>query len=514
MAEGSVPSRERRAAHSVRATVNDVAVTPRPHLYIGGSWVAPSTAEIIDVISPHTEQVVARVPAPSHADIDRAVAAAREAFDHGPWPRLDPGERVAAVRELAERYRPRQEELARLITTEMGAPITFSRSAHARLPGAMIGAFADVAARHPWCETRAGAFGGEVLVRREPVGVVAAIVPWNMPMFLIVAKLVPALLAGCAVVVKPSPETPLDAYVMAELLDGLDLPPGVVSIVPGDREVGRYLVAHPGVDKVSFTGSTAAGREVAAACGSALRRVGLELGGKSAAVVLDDADPETVATGMTVAGLMNSGQACVAQTRVLLPRSRCREFVDALASMVENLRVGDPFDPATQVGPMVSERQRSRVREYIELGRREGARLLVGGSGLPDGVDRGWYVRPTLFVDVDNAMRIAQEEIFGPVLGVVPYDDEDDAVRLADATDYGLSGSVWTADVARGLAVARRIRSGTLGINQAYSMDPAAPFGGVKASGIGREFGPEGLDGFLDTKSVSVAPGTGERSGA
>ncbi|WP_084526354.1 aldehyde dehydrogenase [Nocardia vaccinii] len=476
------------------------------HLFIGGEWVAPTGGDTFEVISPHTGQPVAEVPAPTLADVDRAVSAARNAFDEGPWPRLDPAERIAVIRELAARYQPRQEELARLISTEMGAPITFSRSAHARLPGAMIGAFADVAARHPWHEVRAGAFGGEVAVHRTPVGVVAAIIPWNMPMFLTVAKLVPALLAGCAVVLKPSPETALDAYFTAELLTGLGLPPGLVSILPGDREIGRYLVSHPGVDKVSFTGSTAAGRQVAAACGAALRRVSLELGGKSAAVVLDDADPETVAEGMTVAGLMNSGQACVAQTRVLLPRNRYREFAEALVSTVEGLRVGDPFDPSTRIGPMVSQRQQQRVHGYIDQGVREGARLLVGGPGLPAGIDRGWYVRPTLFTDADNAMRIAQEEIFGPVLTLIAHDGDDDAIRIANATEYGLSGSIWTPDITRGTAVAHRIRSGTLGINAAYSMDPAAPFGGVKASGIGREFGPEGLDGFLETTSVSIAP--------
>ncbi|WP_024805806.1 aldehyde dehydrogenase [Nocardia sp. BMG51109] len=484
------------------------------HLFIGGDWVAPSTTDTIDVISPHSEQPIARVPAAAPADVDRAVAAAREAFDHGPWPRLDPKERVAIVRKLAERYEPRREEIAQLVTSEMGAPITFSRSAQARLPGFMISALTDVAAEYPWHETRSGALGADVGVHREPVGVVAAIIPWNMPMFLTVAKLVPALLAGCTIVLKPSPETPLDAAVMAELLAELGLPPGVVSILPGGRDVGRYLVSHPGVDKVSFTGSTAAGREVAAACGSALRKVSLELGGKSAAVVLDDADPEAVATGMTVAGLMNSGQACVAQTRILLPRKRYGEFVDALASVVEGLAVGDPFDPATRIGPMVTFRQQQRVSSYIDQGKAEGARLLVGGPGLPDGLDRGWYIRPTLFVDADNSMRIAQEEIFGPVLSVVPYSDDDEAVHLANASEYGLSGSVWTPDIDRGLNVAHRIRSGTLGINQPYSMDPAAPFGGVKSSGIGREFGREGMEGFLDVKSISIAPAATPDSGA
>nr|WP_067677854.1 aldehyde dehydrogenase [Nocardia miyunensis] len=483
-------------------------------MFIGGEWVAPSGTDTIEVISPHTEQPVGRVPAPTNADVDRAISLARNAFDAGPWPRLDPRDRIAVVRDFAERYGSRQEELARLISTEMGAPITFSRSAHARLPGAMIGAFADVAARHRWHETRAGAFGGEVAVRRAPVGVVAAIIPWNMPMFLTVAKLVPALLAGCAVVLKPSPETALDAYFTAELLNELGLPPGLVSVLPGDREIGRYLVSHPGVDKVSFTGSTAAGRQVAAACGSALHRVSLELGGKSAAVVLDDADPQVVAEGMTVAGLMNSGQACVAQTRILLPRNRYGEFADALASTVESLPVGDPFDPATRVGPMASRPQQQRVRGYIEQGVREGARLLVGGPGLPEGIDRGWYVRPTLFTDADNSMRIAQEEIFGPVLTLIPHDGDEDAIRLANDTEYGLSGSIWSPDVSRATTVAHRIRSGTLGINAAYSMDPAAPFGGVKASGIGREFGPEGLDGFLETTSLSIAPASDMRPSA
>ncbi|MGF7237455.1 MAG: aldehyde dehydrogenase [Frankia sp.] len=474
-------------------------------LFVGGEWVEPSTDRVIEVVSPHSEPVSAGGAAPAPPVGARAGAAARPACDAGPWPGLDPVERVEAVRRLAALYQPRSAELAQLITAEMGAPITFSRSAHATLPWVMMGAFANIAAAYPWEERRPGFFGPDVILRKEPVGVVAAIIPWNMPMFMTVVKLVPALLAGCAVVLKPSPETPLDAYLMAELLEQVGLPPGVVSVLPGDREIGEYLVSHPGVDKVSFTGSTASGRLVAASCGANLKRVSLELGGKSAAVVLDDADPGAVAAGVKVAGLMNSGQACVAQTRVLVPRARYGEFVDALASMVESLPVGDPSDPATQVGPMVARRQQDRVRGYIEQGQKEGARLVVGGTDLPAGVDRGWYVRPTLFADVEGDMRIAREEIFGPVLSVIPYSDEADAVRIADDTEYGLSGSVWTPDIDRGLAVARRVRSGTFGVNQPYSMDPAAPFGGVKGSGIGRELGREGLEGFLDVKSISVA---------
>jgi len=474
-------------------------------LFIGGEWVAPSTDQVLEVVSPHTEQLVASAAAAGIADVDRAVAAARQAFDSGPWPRLAPAERIAAVRRLMGLYKERRKEMAQVITDEMGSPISFSKFSQATLPMLLMGAFADIAESVQWEEQRPGAFGQDIVLRRDPVGVVAAIVPWNMPQFLLVGKLVPALLAGCTVVVKPSPETPLDANLLAELVEAADLPPGVVSILPAGREVGAHLVTHPGVDKVSFTGSTAVGREIAAACGTALKRVSLELGGKSAAVVLDDADPAAVAEGIKVAGLMNSGQACVAQTRVLVPRSRAADFTDALEAMVSNLVTGDPNDPATEVGPLVAQRQQERVRGYIASGQDEGARLVVGGEKMPAGLDRGWYVAPTLFADVDNSMRIAQEEIFGPVLSVIPYDDEADAVRIANDSDYGLSGSVWTAATDRGLDVAGRIRTGSFGVNQPYSMDPAAPFGGVKASGIGREMGREGLDGYLELKSISVA---------
>ncbi len=476
----------------------------RELLFIGGAWVPPSTGRTLEVVSPHTELPIARIAAPGAADVDRAVTAAREAFDEGPWPRTPPAERVAAIRRLADLYEPRRDELARLITAQMGAPITFARSAHATLPGVMMRAFADIAAGLAWEEPRPGHYGQDILLQKTPVGVVAAIVPWNMPTLLTVMKLVPALLAGCPVILKPSPETPLDAYLIADLIEQAGLPPGVVSVLPGDGEIGARLVAHPGVDRVSFTGSTAVGAQVAAACGAALKRVSLELGGKSAALVLDDADPATVAAGLKVAGLMNSGQACVAQTRVLVPRARHDEHVEAITAMMDGLAVGDPSDPSTDVGPLVTRRQRERVLGYIDLGRKEGAALATGGTARPDGLDHGWYVRPTLFARTDNTMRVAQEEIFGPVLTVIPYDDEDHAVRLANDTRYGLSGSIWTPDTDRGLAVARRVRSGTLGVNQPYAMDPAAPFGGIKDSGIGRELGPEGIESHLDTKSISI----------
>ena len=472
-------------------------------LYVGGRWVPPRGPGRIEVISPTTEEVIASVPDATPDDVDDAVAAARRAFDEGPWPAMAVEERLGYLRRFEEMYAERSDELAELITAEVGTPITFSKLAQSGGPALMITAFLELAAQHCWEERRPTMMGGHSLVRRLPVGVVAAIVPWNVPQIVTISKLLPALIAGCAVVVKPSPESPLDAYFMAEVLDSCGLPEGVVSVLPAGRETGEHLVRHPGVDKVAFTGSTAAGRRIAEICGAQLKRTSLELGGKSAAIILDDADMGVTVDGLRFASFFNSGQACAAQTRVLAPRSRYDEVVDALAAMVADLAVGDPDDPATEIGPMVSQRQQGRVGDYIDIGVAEGARPIVGGAGMPPGIDRGWYIRPTLFADVDNSMRIAREEIFGPVLSVIPYDSVDDAVEMANDSEYGLAGSVWTSDAERGLEIAGRVRTGTSAVNH-YSADFGSPFGGFKASGIGREYGPEGLDAYTELQSISV----------
>ncbi|MBI2701482.1 aldehyde dehydrogenase [Mycobacterium gordonae] len=468
-------------------------------LFIGGRWRKPSSPERLSVISPHTEEQIADVPAGSTEDVDAAVTAARHAFDQGPWPRLQPQERMRKIEELAAVYGRHIDEMADLITAQMGSPRSFSRLGQAAGAASMIHLTLAAARDFPWVERRRGVLG-EAHLRRAPVGVVGAIVPWNVPQCLIMPKLIPALIAGCSVVIKPAPETPLDALWLAEMIEQLELPEGVVSVVTGGPAVGEALVRHSGVDKVAFTGSSGTGRRIAALCGEQLKRVSLELGGKSAAIVLDDADIGKTVAGLKTAGLMNNGQACVAQTRILVSRQRHDDLVDALADMMSSLSVGDPTDDKTDIGPLVAQRQQRRVQDYIRSGQQQGARLVTGGADAPE--PRGWYVRPTLFTDATNDMRIAREEIFGPVLTVLTYADEDDAVRIANDSDYGLAGSVWTADTAHGLDIAARVRTGTFGINM-YMLDISTPFGGFKHSGIGREFGPEGLAEYVELQSVA-----------
>jgi len=472
-------------------------------LFIGGEWVQPSSSARIDVTSASTEEPIGSVPEGAEADVDAAVAAARRAFDdpHG-WSQWEPSARAEALGRLAAELEARAGEMAQRVSAQNGMPISIATMLEGGFPVIVLRYIAGLLDGASFEEERPGFLGGTNIVRREPIGVVGAIVPWNYPQTLAAFKYAPALAAGCTIVMKPSPETVLDAFLLAEAIAAAGIPDGVVSIVPGGRELGAYLVEHRDVDKVAFTGSTAAGRRVAEACGRLLRPVTLELGGKSAAIVLDDADLDLAKIGndLFAATLVNNGQTCYLGTRVLAPRSRYDEVVDTLAAFASSLAVGDALDPATQIGPMASQTHRDRVEGYVAKGNSDGARLVVGG-GRPRDLDRGWFVEPTVFADVDNSSTIAQEEIFGPVLSVIAYTDVDDAIRIANDSDFGLGGSVGTADTERGKDVARRVRTGTIGINK-YLPDPGAPFGGVKASGIGRELGPNAIGAYQQFKSI------------
>jgi betaine-aldehyde dehydrogenase len=477
-------------------------VTDYDRLLIGGRWEKPATDAVFNVVSPADLTPVGRAPAASVADVDAAVARAREAFETGPWPQTPPAERAAVLARVSQLIAERGDDLAALVSGEIGAGKGTIMMLQNTPAMAVLDFYSTV--DFAWEESRFGAFG-QTVVRREPVGVVGAVIPWNVSLFVAINKIAPALLAGCPIVLKPPPETPLDAFELAKLFQEAGLPEGVLSILPGDGRVGEYLVTHPGVDKVTFTGSTAVGRRVGALATERLKRVSLELGGKSAAILLEDVNLADSMPMLTMAALLNTGQACVAQTRILAPRSRYEEITDALVEWVGMMQVGHPDDPASQLGPLISQRQRDRVEGYIAKGIQEGARLVLGG-GRPAGLDKGWYVEATVFAGVHNAMTIAREEIFGPVLSVIPYDGEEEAVRIANDSDYGLAGSVWTADVEHGLEIARRVRTGTFGINW-YAFDMGSPFGGYKDSGIGRENGVEGLESHCEAKSIIMPMG-------
>ena len=476
------------------------AAAPISHtdrFYIGGQWVAPSSDAKISVIDSDTEQLYFTVPEAQAADISRAVGAAREAFDSGPWPWLTHEQRAGYLRAIGAELQRRTADVGEIWPRESGV-------LHAIAKGGGIGAertfsaFAALASTYPFEEPAKPSAGQFGLLVREPVGVVGAIIPWNAPIGLISNKVAPALLAGCTVILKNSPEAPGEGYLLAEAAEAVGLPAGVLNVVTADREVSELLVRDPRVDKITFTGSTAAGRRIASICGERIARVTLELGGKSAAVILDDVDIETTARTLSQAECFLSGQVCSSLTRIVVPRSRHDELLEALSATFSQVRVGDPFAAQSQMGPLAAERQRDRVEGYIAKGVADGATLATGG-GRPKDLGRGWYIEPTVFGNVDNHSVIAQEEIFGPVLSVIPAADEDDAVRIANDTIYGLNASVFTNDVNRARQVAGRLRSGTVGHN-AMRTDFGVSFGGFKQSGIGREGVHEGLPHFLETK--------------
>jgi aldehyde dehydrogenase (NAD+) len=468
-------------------------------VFVNGAWAQPSGNQVLEVISPVTEETIMTFPDGTPADIDRAITSARAAFDKGPWPRLSPRERGEALLKVAEALGRRLPELAAAWTAQVGAPISLTKYASAQAPG-LFEFYGKMIQTWPVIDERKRDDGRTARIVSEPAGVVAAITPWNAPMVLLCYKVAPALAAGCTVVSKPAPETPMDAYLLAECIEEAGLPPGVFNVVPAGRETGDYLVRHPGVDKVSFTGSTAAGRQIMKACAERMVRCSLELGGKSAAIVLEDAEMGQVLQSLAPFSMPITGQVCFSLTRVLVPRSRAAEIRDAYVSAVSKLNLGDPFDAATHMGPLTMKRQLARVQGYVEKGRAEGARLVLGG-GRPPGLTKGYFFEPTVFADVDTHMTIAQEEIFGPVVSLISYEDVDDAVAKANDTIYGLHGAIYTADAERGYQVARRIRSGSVTVN-GMIVDYKMPFGGFKQSGIGREGGVEGLQNYFETKTI------------
>ncbi len=472
-------------------------VQAQEKIFIGGEWVEPQGSEPLEVVNSTTEETMGTIPACTAADADRAVIAARDAFES--WSQTSREERAGYLSAISAGLGERMDEIAATISQELGMPLTLSRMIQAGLPIAQFGAMPKLMEEVRWEEEI-----GNSRVLREPVGVLGAITPWNYPLNQIACKVAPALAAGCTVVLKPSEVVPLNAFILAEVIEAAGLPAGVFNLVTGTGPVvGEAIAGHPGVDMVSFTGSTRAGRRVSELASATVKPVAMELGGKSPNVILDDADLSKAVPDGVGKCYLNSGQTCSALTRMLVPREKLAEAEEIAKQAAESFTPGDPFEDTTRLGPLVSEIQRERVRGYIEKGEAEGAKLLTGGAVAPEGLEKGYFVRPTVFSDVTPEMTIAQEEIFGPVLAIQPYDGEDDAVRIANDTDYGLAGGVWSADQERAIGVAKRIRTGQIEINGG-AFNPLAPFGGYKQSGHGRENGRYAIEELLQVKSLQL----------
>ena len=467
----------------------------RDSLYIDGEWVEATGDGVIEVVNPATEEVIGSVPVGSQADVDAAVTAARAAFPA--WRSTTCEERIAALNALSAAIKENTEELAQTITAEVGTPIGYSRMAMVGTPRVVARSYAKLLETFEWeVEVR------NSLIVKEPIGVCAFITPWNFPLHQIIGKVAPALAAGCTMVLKPSKEAPLNAFLLADIIDEMNLPDGVFNLVSGHgSDIGEYMSSHHDIDMVSFTGSTGAGVRVSQAAAPTVKRVTLELGGKSANVALDDADPQLVGKMAIGACYQNSGQTCSALTRLIIPESMNDEVCEVISGRIARYTAGDPLDDATRCGPMVSARQQASVSEFIQSGLDEGATLIAGGMGMPDGLESGFYVKPTVFADVTPDMAIWQEEIFGPVLVITTYESEEEALALANDSIYGLSGGVWSADAERAMAFARGMQTGQVSINGG-PFNISAPFGGYKMSGNGRELGLHGLEEFLEIKSI------------
>jgi betaine-aldehyde dehydrogenase len=466
-------------------------------LYLNGEWVKPAGAGMLDVINSTTEEVMARIPEGTASDVNAAVGAAKSAFE--PWAATPPAERARLIRAVADQLAARRDEIAATIADEVGTPLPMATSVQASLPVVVMNSYAKLLEEFSFEEQV-----GNSLIIREPVGVAACITPWNYPLHQAVAKVAPALAAGCTIVLKPSEVAPLTAFILAEAIHAAGVPAGVFNLVTGTGPVvGEALASHPDVDFISLTGSTRAGKRVSEVAAGTVKRVALELGGKSANIILDDADFGKAVSNGVANCFFNGGQTCSAFTRMLVPRSRHDEAVEIARTAADKFAPGDPREGKARLGPMVSDVQRERVRDYIKKGIAEGATLVTGGPEPPEGLDKGYFVKPTVFANVRNDMTIAQEEIFGPVLSIIPYEDEDDAVHIANDSIYGLAGGVWSSDPERAKRVARRMRTGQVDINGG-KYNPLAPFGGYKQSGHGREFGKYGFEEFLEVKSLQL----------
>lgn len=470
-------------------------------LFIGGRWVVPASDRKFRLINPANEEQFFEVAEAAEEDMTAAVAAARQAFDKGPWPRMTPAQRAAKMRDLGAALARRGQALERAWTAQVGTPVALANGSSAAGP-AILDYYATLAENLAFEEVRPsnGYMSKVAVVVKEPVGVVAAVAPWNGPLMTMLSKVAPALAAGCTIICKPAPETPLEMFLFAEAAEEAGLPDGVINLLPADRDVSDMLISHPGVDKVSFTGSTAAGLHIASVCGSRMARFTMELGGKSAAIVLDDFDPAKLGPMLAPQVTMMCGQVCINYSRVLVPRARHDDYLESLAAAMAGIRVGDPLEEGVYMGPVAMKRQLERVQYYIDKGKSEGAVIATGG-GRPADLNRGYFVEPTVFAKVDNTMAIAQEEIFGPVTAVIPYEDEEEAAAIANASEFGLSGGVYTEDTDRAYAMARRIRTGHFTQN-GRDFDLTNPFGGFKKSGVGREGGPEGIEPYLEIKTV------------